>query len=97
MESALKSKPDYADALTELGLIYLTQKNYAEAGKYLRRALEINPQHHAANFNLLTLYSRTRDGREAAQAKIFEEIQKLREEKAQEFLRIVEVRPFASP
>lgn len=97
LASALKAKPDYPDALAELGQVFLTQKNYDEAGKRLRRALEINPHHYTANFNLLTLYTRTKDEREAAQAKRFAEVQKLREEKTQEFLRLVEVRPFASP
>jgi tetratricopeptide (TPR) repeat protein len=75
----------------------LMKKEYEPAGKLLRRALEINPNHYAANFNLLTLYARTKDEREAAQAARFEEVKKLREEMAQEFLRMVEVRPYPIP
>jgi hypothetical protein len=45
----------------------------------------------------LTLYIRTGDSRREAQAKRFDELQKLLDEKTQEFLRIVEVRPFETP
>lgn len=94
LEEALKSKPDYPDALAEIGQCYLVRKDYERSAKYLRRALEINPVHYIANFNLLTLYTRTKDERTATQQKRFEDIQKHREEKTQEFLRIVEVHPF---
>jgi tetratricopeptide (TPR) repeat protein len=97
LEEALKIRSDYPDALAELGHCYLARRDYAAAGERLRRALEINPQHYAANYGLLILYTRTRDERQAAQAKRFEEIQKLREEKTQEFLRIVEARPYPAP
>ena len=43
------------------------------------------------------LYTRTKDAREGAQAKRFDELKELMAEKTQEFLRIVEVRPFESP
>jgi tetratricopeptide (TPR) repeat protein len=94
LEHALKNNPDYADALAELGQCYLMKREYEPAGKLLRRALEIDRDHYTANFNLLTLYARTRDERESAQAARFEEVKKLREEKSQEFLRIIEVRPY---
>jgi tetratricopeptide (TPR) repeat protein len=97
LQRALKVNPDYTDALAELGQCYLMKREYEQAGKLLRRALEINPHHYAANFNLLTLYARTKDEREAAQAARFEEVRKLREEKAQEFLRMIEVRPYSVP
>src|SRR5262245_10918410 len=97
LEQALKANPDYPDALAELGQCYLMKKEYESAGKLLRRALEIDPDHYTANFNLLTLYARTRDEREVAQAARFEEVKKLREEKSQEFLRIIEVRPYTAP
>ena len=97
LQQALKARPDYADALAELGQCYLMKREYEQAGKLLRRALEIAPDHYAANFNLLTLYARTKDEREAAQSARFEDVKKLREEKAQEFLRIIEVRPYSVP
>jgi tetratricopeptide (TPR) repeat protein len=97
LELALKSKPDYVDALAELGEYYLMQKDYAQAEKQIRQALELDPEHYTANFYLLTLYTRTRDARQEAQAKHFEELKKLLAEKTQEFLRIVEVRPLENP
>jgi tetratricopeptide (TPR) repeat protein len=97
LQQALKGNPDYTDALAELGQCYLMKREYEQAGKLLRRTLEINPRHYAANFNLLTLYARTKDEREAAQSARFEEVKKLREEQAQEFLRMIEVRPYSIP
>jgi tetratricopeptide (TPR) repeat protein len=97
LKSALKANPDYANALAELGQYYLMKKDYGEADKQIRRALEFDPDYLVANLYLLTLYTRTGDARREAQAKHFEELQKLRDEKAQELMRIVEVRPFETP
>jgi tetratricopeptide (TPR) repeat protein len=94
LEQALQIRPDYPDALAELGQCRLQQRDYVNAEKYLRRALEIDPQHYNANFNLLTLYSRTKDPRAAEQAAKFEQIKKRREAKVQDFLRTIEVRPY---
>jgi tetratricopeptide (TPR) repeat protein len=96
LQQALKAKPNYADALAELGQYYLIRKDYEQAAANLDRALQIDRDHFAANFYLLTLYTRTGDPRREGQAKRFEELQKLRDEKTQELLRIVEVRPFES-
>lgn len=93
LELALHSEPQHADALAELGQCRLQQKNYAAAEQSLQRALAIDPENYAANFNLLMLYSRTKDKREEAQAQRFEEIKKLRADKEQEFLRAIETRP----
>jgi tetratricopeptide (TPR) repeat protein len=97
LTEALRQKPDYADALADLGEYYLLKKNYPEGEKQIREALRVEPDHFSANFYLLTLYTRTSDPRREEQAKRFEELQKLRDEKTQEFLRIVQVRPFDAP
>jgi tetratricopeptide (TPR) repeat protein len=94
LEKSLQLRPDYVDALAELGQCRLQQKDYQSAEKLLHRALEINPNHYTANFNLLTLYSRTKDLRAEEQGRKFEEIKKLREENAQDFLRGIEFRPY---
>ena len=73
------------------------RKDYSEAEKQIRRALELDPDHISANFYLLTLYTRTSDPRREVQAKRFHELENLRDEKTQEFLRMVEIRPFATP
>jgi len=83
--------------LAESGNYYLLKKDYSESERRLRRALEIDPDHLSANFYLLTLYTRTRDPRREAQAKHYDELQKVREEKNLELLRMVEVHPFDSP
>ena len=97
LETALKAQPGYTDVLAQLGQYYLQRKDYAQAEQQLRRALEIDPDHYSANFYLLTLYTRTGDPRREAQAKHFEELKILLNEKTQELLRIVEVRPFENP
>jgi tetratricopeptide (TPR) repeat protein len=97
LKLALKGNPNYANALAELGQYYLMKKDYGQAEAQIRRALEIDPDYLAANLHLLTLYTRTGDSRREAQAKHFEGLQKLRDEKAQELMRIVEVRPFETP
>jgi tetratricopeptide (TPR) repeat protein len=97
LQSALRAKPDYADAIAELGQYYFLRKNYSEAEKQLQQALRLNPDHMAANFYLLSLYTRTHDPRRESQSKRYDELQELREKKVQEFLRMVEVRPFETP
>jgi tetratricopeptide (TPR) repeat protein len=97
LQLALKANPDYANALAELGQYYLIKKEYGEAEKQIRRALELDPDYLAANLYLLTLYTRTGDSHREEQAKHFEELQKRRDEKAQELMRIVEVHPFETP
>ena len=96
MQQALKISPDYPNALAELGQYYLMRKDYEPAEKQLDRALELDPDNYSANFYVLTLYTRTKDPRREAQAKRFDELQKLLDQKMQEFLRIIEVRPFES-
>jgi tetratricopeptide (TPR) repeat protein len=97
LEQALKAQPDYTDALAQLGQYYLELKDFKEAERQLSQALKIDPNHYSANFYLLTLYKRTADSRQEAQEKRFEELQNLLDEKKQELLRIVEVRPFDTP
>jgi len=97
LQEALKAKPDSPDALAEMGRWYLNRRDYQKAEKQIQLALKIEPDHYAANFYLLMFYSRTKDAKQEAQAKRFEELKKLLAEKNQEFLRIVEVRPFETP
>jgi Flp pilus assembly protein TadD len=97
LEQALKGNPDYTNALAELGQYYLITKDYPDAEKQIRRALQTDPDHFLANFYLLNLYTRTGDSRRQTQANRFEELQKRQDEKTQELLRMVEVRPFATP
>ncbi|MFN0084732.1 MAG: tetratricopeptide repeat protein [Blastocatellia bacterium] len=93
LQRALELEPRYAAALAELGQCRLQQREYPAAEQALQQALAIDADNYAANFTLLTLYSRTRDPRESAQAARFEQIKQRRSEKEQEFLRAIETRP----
>src|SRR6266850_2127412 len=96
-EKYLKLRPQDSRGKLALGAAFFRAKDYARAEKLIRHALAIDPDHYSANFYLLTLYTRTRDARQEAQAKRFDDLKKLLAEKTQEFLRIVEVRPLESP
>lgn len=90
---AIELDPVHAPALAELGQCRLQLREYPSAEKALQQALAIDPDNYAANFNLLTLFSRTKDPREAKQAERFEQVKQRRTEKEQDFLRAIETRP----
>jgi tetratricopeptide (TPR) repeat protein len=94
---ALKAQPENPDALAQMGNYYLLRRDYGGAETPIRHALKIDPEHYSANFYLLTLYTRTGDARREEQAKRFEDLKTALAERAQELLRIVEVRPFETP
>lgn len=93
LQKAIELEPNHAAAFAELGQCRLQQRDYPAAEKTLQQALAIDAENYAANFNLLQLYSRTKDPREAAQAARFEEIKQRRTEKEQDFLRAIEAHP----
>jgi tetratricopeptide (TPR) repeat protein len=93
VDKALQAEPKYADEWAERGLLYLRKRELHAAEKDLRRCLELEPDNYLGNLHLLALYQRARDAREAAQARRVEELNARREEKAEEFRRIIEVRP----
>ncbi len=93
LQKAIELEPKHAAAFAELGQCRLQQRDYPVAEKTLQQALAIDADNYVANFNLLQLYSRTKDPREAAQAARFEEIKQRRTEKEQDFLRAIEARP----
>jgi tetratricopeptide (TPR) repeat protein len=92
-EKAVAARPDYADALAELGLVHFRLRQFAEAEAALRRALAADPDHYLANLHLQMLYERTRDPRAAEQKQRVEALGRERERKADEFRRVIEVRP----
>jgi tetratricopeptide (TPR) repeat protein len=97
LELAIRANPDYADALAELGHYYFLEKKYQDSQKWLDRALRADPNHFSANFYLLTLYARTGDPRRETQAKRYDDLAKLQEQKNRDVMRLVEVRPFETP
>jgi len=91
---ATLADPRYPEPYAELGLLHLRRKEMAEAEEALRRCLELDPENYLGNLHLLMLYERTKDDRQAAQAERFEELKARRDRKADEFLRVIEVRPY---
>jgi tetratricopeptide (TPR) repeat protein len=93
IQAALALAPTYADAWAELGLVQIRQGNTAAAEASIGKALAIEPEHYAATLNLATLYGRTKDPRRADTEARLKQLQEKREQRAQEFLRLVEVVP----
>jgi tetratricopeptide (TPR) repeat protein len=90
---AVEALPDYADAWAELGLVQFRLRQLDEAEEALRRALALDPANYLGNLHLQMLYERRRDPRAAEQARRVEEINRERERRADEFRRVIEVRP----
>ena len=85
--------PAYADAWAELGLLQTRAGQYVEAEQSLQKALSIDAENYQATVNLTALYTRTRDPRRDDQAARLESLQKKGGERAQDFLRTIEVVP----
>ena len=93
LKLALQAQPNYADAYAELGLIHLKQREYAPAEEALEKALKLRPDSYAANLNLMILYQRTKNPKAEEQSKRFEQLKEERAQRANEFIRTIEVRP----
>jgi tetratricopeptide (TPR) repeat protein len=93
-QKAIEANPDYPDPYSELGLLYVRLGQPERAEQALKRCLEIDPEHYLGNLHLLMLYAKTKDPRHAAQAERFAEIERRWKEKATDFLRPIEVRPY---
>lgn len=92
LKQSLTARPDQADVLAEMGQIYVTERNYAQAAVYLNRAVELDKDNYAANFGLLELYARTGDPRRAQQSNRFDEIRNKREQWDRDMMRVLEIR-----
>jgi tetratricopeptide (TPR) repeat protein len=93
-QKAVEADPGYADPYSELGLLYLRLGQPERAEQALRRCLEIDPEHYLGNLHLLMLYTQTKDPRYATQSERFAEVEKRWVQKATDFLRPIEVRPY---
>jgi tetratricopeptide (TPR) repeat protein len=93
-QKAVEANPAYADPYAELGLIYVRKRDTAQAEQALRRCLELDPDHYLGNLHLLMLYERTKDARAAGQEEKVQELRRRVERKADEFQRLIEVRPY---
>jgi Tfp pilus assembly protein PilF len=90
----LKLNANLADAWAELGLVQTRLAEYGPAEQSLAKALAIDPDHYAASLNLATLYARTKDPRREAQMARVAALTTEREERAQQFLRIIQAVPY---
>ena len=89
----LELDPGLADAWAELGLIQTRSKSTTR-GTVAEQGARDRSGHYEASVNLATLYARTKDPRREAQtAKVSALIEK-RDERAQQFLRIIEAVPY---
>jgi tetratricopeptide (TPR) repeat protein len=93
VDRSIQAVPRYADAWAELGLLQTRAGEFKEAEASLQKALSLDAENYQATVNLTALYQRTRDPRREAQAARLAALQKKREERAQDFLRIIEVVP----
>ncbi len=94
LQQALQLDARHADAWAELGQLHVQQRAHAEAEKALQQALQLDAENYQANFQLLTLYTRTQDPRASTQSERFEIVKQKRAEREQVFLRAIEVRPY---
>jgi tetratricopeptide (TPR) repeat protein len=56
LDNALKLVPDYAEAISEKGLVYLEMQKYTEAYEFCRNALKLEPYIGLLRFNLSKVY-----------------------------------------
>jgi tetratricopeptide (TPR) repeat protein len=86
-----KLMPDRPDTLAQLGQVSLARKQYADAQKFLDRAIGLDKENYLANFALLQLYARTGDPRRAEESGRFDEIKDKNEEQYKQMMRIIEI------
>jgi tetratricopeptide (TPR) repeat protein len=93
IDETIRRNSQFADAWAERGLIQTRAGQYKEAEESLSKALAIDPENYQATVNLTALYGRTKDPRREAQVAALAALQEKREQRAQEFLRMIEVVP----
>ncbi len=64
-ESAVKLKPDYSEAINNLGTIFYAQKSYRRAIRYYQRAIKMAPKSASVYSNLGTAYFARKNYKEA--------------------------------
>lgn len=93
LKQALALRPGNADTLAELGQVSLAKQDFRPAEAYFQQALREDVDNYAANFGLLQLYARTGDARREEQSHRFDEVKKIRDEREEQMIRAIEVRP----
>jgi tetratricopeptide (TPR) repeat protein len=67
-ERAVKMKPDYAEAINNLGTIFYAKKNYRKATAYYKRALKVTPRSASIYSNLGTAHFARKKYKDALEA-----------------------------
>jgi tetratricopeptide (TPR) repeat protein len=67
-EQAVKLKPDYAEAINNLGTVYYARKSFRRAIVYYKRALKLSPESASIYSNLGTAYFARKQYMEATDA-----------------------------
>jgi Flp pilus assembly protein TadD len=97
LKKALALRPGNADTLAELGQVSLARRDFGPAETYFLEALRKDADNYAANFGLLQLYARTGDTRREEQSHRFDEVKKIRDDRDQQMMRAIDVRPGGTP
>lgn len=81
LEKAVALDPAFAEAYLQLGVIYSTQRDFAQAEQLLRKAVEINPQLSEAHRRLGQTYQRSgQDAKAQQEFAIYKRCQKTESE-----------------
>lgn len=91
--AAIAVEPDCIDCLAERGRAEMDTKDYPAAEADLEKALKLHPTYMPANEYLLALYQRTKDPRIQEQRQRLDEATKARDEKQQQMMRRLDIRP----
>jgi tetratricopeptide (TPR) repeat protein len=92
LKESLKRKADFADAHYELGNVYSTQKRWSQAIEEYQKATHLNPKLSEAHYRLARAYRHTGDL--PGSLREVDVHRKLKQEEAQEALRLRQVRAF---
>ena len=93
-KKSIGADPSVSEAYTDLGFVYLNEKEYSLAENALDHAIQLAPDDYLSNQRLLTLYLRSKDPRADAQGKRVEQLRETGQEKEHLLMRTLEVKPF---
>jgi tetratricopeptide (TPR) repeat protein len=92
-ELAIQANPNMPESYAEMGALFIKLRDYTQAEKALRKALELYPESYAANLNLMVLYQRTKDPRANEQAQRFQGLREKLDKSKMEMFRTIQVQP----
>lgn len=93
-KKSIAADPSVSEAYTDLGLVYLNEKEYSLAESTLDHAIQLAPDDYLSNQRLLTLYLRTNDPRADTQKQLVDQLRETGQEKEHLLMRTLEVKPY---